>query len=126
MHEPADVGGELLRLGTRQQHAVIERMQEPVLRHPALLLDQDLVHDGDLAGGAAETQHGNPQPDAEGFPIGNAVAGKCAGTHQSLRHINLCTHLTTVMARSSNIVTESALVHSPTLPAPGKVVSSTP
>ena len=54
VHQPADVGGELLRLGPRQQHAVVERVQEAALRHPALLLDEDAVHDRDLAGRAAE------------------------------------------------------------------------
>jgi len=41
MHQPADIGGKLLRLGSRQQHAVIERVQEPVFGDPALLVDQD-------------------------------------------------------------------------------------
>ena len=54
VHEPADVGGELLRLGARQEHAVVQRVQEAVLADPALLLDEDAVHDRDLAGRAAE------------------------------------------------------------------------
>ena len=54
VHQPADVGGELLRLGPGQQHAVVERMEEALFADPALLLDQDAVHDRDLSGGAAE------------------------------------------------------------------------
>src|SRR5262245_47247029 len=56
MHQPADIGRELLRLRARQQHAIIERMQEPLFRYPALLLDQNAMHDRDLAGGTAEAQ----------------------------------------------------------------------
>ena len=56
MHEPADIGGELLRLGAGQQHAVVQRVQEPVLADPALLLDEDAVHDRDLAGRSAEAE----------------------------------------------------------------------
>jgi hypothetical protein len=41
---------ELLRLGTGQQHAIVERVQEPRLGNPAPALDQLLVHDGDLSG----------------------------------------------------------------------------
>ena len=73
VHEPADIGGELLRLGAGQEHAVVQRMQEPVLADPALLLDEDAVHDRDLAGGAAEadssatrsqTRNASPKRDA--------------------------------------------------------------
>src|SRR5262245_29041282 len=56
MHQPADIGRELLRLGARQQHAIVERMQEPLFRDPTLLLDQNAMHDRDLSGGTAEAQ----------------------------------------------------------------------
>ena len=62
VQQPADIGGELLRLGAGQQHAVVERVQEPVLADPALLLDEDAVHDGDLPGRAAEGQRGDRAP----------------------------------------------------------------
>ena len=65
MHQPADVGRKLLRLGPGQQHAVVEGVQEPLLRDPALLLDQDAVHHGDLAGGTAEAQRRDPHPRPE-------------------------------------------------------------
>ena len=65
VQQPADIGGELLRLRAGQQHAVVERVQEAALGDPALLLDQDAVHDRDLAGRPAEAQERDAQPDAE-------------------------------------------------------------
>ena len=40
VHQPADIDGKLLRLGTRQQGAVVQRLQESVLADPLLLLDE--------------------------------------------------------------------------------------
>jgi hypothetical protein len=40
VHQPADVGGELLRLWSGQQHAVVERVQEAAFADPAPFLDQ--------------------------------------------------------------------------------------
>ena len=55
-----------------QEHAVVERVQEPRLADPALLLDQDAVHDRDLPGGAAEGERGDPAQvrtaSAKGMP----------------------------------------------------------
>ena len=51
VQQPADIGGELLRLRPRQQHAVVQRMQEPALGDPVLFLDQDAMHHRDLAAG---------------------------------------------------------------------------
>ncbi len=65
MHQPADIGRELLRLGARQQHAIVERMQEPLFRDPALLLDQNAMHDRDLSGGAPEAQGRDTKPGPE-------------------------------------------------------------
>ena len=76
VHQPADIGRELLRLGPRQQHAVVERVQEPALRNPALLLDQDAVHDRDLAGRTAEAQARDAQPDPERLAQRHAVRGR--------------------------------------------------
>ena len=73
MHQPADIGRKLLRLGARQQHAIVERMQEPPLRHPALLLDQDAMHDRDLTGGAAEAEPRDLQPGQERLAQRDAV-----------------------------------------------------
>ncbi len=55
MQQPTHIDRKLLGLGPGQQHAIVERMQEPRLPDPSLLLDEDAVHDGDLPGGAAET-----------------------------------------------------------------------
>ena len=65
MHQPADIGRELLRLGAGQQHAVVQRVQEPALGDPALLVDEDAVHHRDLAGRPAEREHGDAQPHPE-------------------------------------------------------------
>ena len=64
VHQPADIDGELLGLGSGQQHAVVQRMQEPALGDPPLLLDDDAVHHRDLPGRAAEAQGGDARPDA--------------------------------------------------------------
>ena len=73
MHQPADIGGELLRLGARQQHAVVERVQKPLLGDPALLLDQDAVHHRDLPGGAAEAQRRDAHPGPERLAQADAM-----------------------------------------------------
>jgi len=49
VHEPADVGGQLLRLRAGQHHAVVQRVQEALLGDPAPALHQLLVHHGNLA-----------------------------------------------------------------------------
>ncbi len=49
MLQPTDVDGKLMRLGPRQQHAIVERMQEPPLADPAFFFHQDSVHDRDLS-----------------------------------------------------------------------------
>ena len=67
VHQPADVGGELLRLGARQQHAVVERVQKAPLGEPAPTLDEFLVHDRDLPGGSAKTDETELEPEAEGL-----------------------------------------------------------
>ena len=48
MHEPADIGGELLSLGAGQQHAVVEGVQEAALGNPLLLIDNNSVHHRNL------------------------------------------------------------------------------
>ena len=65
------------RLRSRQQHAVVERVQEPVLADPALLLDQDTVHHGDLPGRPAEAERGDLRPHAHRCAERDAVAGRC-------------------------------------------------
>ena len=88
VHQPADIGRKLLRLGARQQHAVVQCMQETALGDPVLLLDQDAMHHRDLARGPAKAQAGDPEPDAKRFVEADAVAGisSCliaTGIHQA-------------------------------------------
>ena len=71
VHQPADIGGKLLRLGAGQEHAVVQRMQEPRLVDPAFLLDQHAVHQRDLAGGAAEIDEPDLEPDRQRLAEGN-------------------------------------------------------
>ena len=73
MQQPADIGGQLLGLRAGQQHAVVERMQKAPLGQPAALLHQFLVHDGDLAGRAAEADQAQLEPEQEGFEQTNGT-----------------------------------------------------
>ncbi len=54
MEKPADIGRKLLRLGARQQHAIIQRMKITRLVDPLLLVDEDAVHHRDLRGRPAK------------------------------------------------------------------------
>ena len=51
VQQPADVSRELLRLRAGKEHAEVQRLKKMVLGDPLLLLDQVLVHHGDLARG---------------------------------------------------------------------------
>jgi hypothetical protein len=79
VHQPAEVDGELVRLGSRQQHAVVERVQEPRLADPALLLDEDAVHHRDLPGGTAEAERRDLRPDPDGLAEGHAMVVRGGG-----------------------------------------------
>ena len=65
VHQPTDIGRELLRLRAWQEHAIVQGVQELVLADPTLLLDQDAVHHGDLSGGPPNESARDPQPGAE-------------------------------------------------------------
>ncbi len=67
MHQPADVGGELLRLGAGQHHAVVQRVQEAAFGNPAPVIDQLLMHDRNLAGRTAEADEAELEPEQESF-----------------------------------------------------------
>ena len=56
MHPPADVRGELLRLGARDHLAERQRVKELLLRDPPPPIHDLVMHQGDLTGGAPETQ----------------------------------------------------------------------
>ena len=73
---PADVDGELHRLGTGQQHAEVERPRELRLVHPAAALDQLAMHDCDLPGGAAEGDQPELDPEPCGVREGRATVGR--------------------------------------------------
>ena len=67
MHHPSDIGRELLRLGTRQYHAVIQRMQKTVFGYPPAPLDQLLMHDADLARRTTEADETQLEPIIKRF-----------------------------------------------------------
>ena len=67
VQQPAGVDGQLLRLRAGQQHAVVQRVQKPLLTDPALLVHQGLLHDRDLAGRAAEGLQRDEKPGAHGL-----------------------------------------------------------
>ena len=79
VHEPADVGGELLRLGTGQHHAVVEGVQEAALGDPVHALDQVVMHDRDL-----------PRRSAEAYPAElPPVAKRCCARRCHRRHVRI-------------------------------------
>ena len=68
MQPPADVGGELLRLGAGEEHAEVQGAQELALRDPPLLLDQLAVHYRDLARGTPEVDEPELDPEPQRLP----------------------------------------------------------
>jgi hypothetical protein len=73
VEQPPDVDRELLRFGARQEHAVAECVQEPLLADPAFLIDQSPLHDRNLTGRTAEGLQRNPEPDQGRLAQGNHV-----------------------------------------------------
>jgi hypothetical protein len=61
MQPPAEIRGELLRLRPRQHHGEGEAAVEGLRRDPAAVLDDFLLHQGDLPGRAAEGQEADLQ-----------------------------------------------------------------
>ena len=68
MHQPADVGGELLRFRARQEHAVVQRVQETPLGNPTSVHDQFLVHKGYLSSRTPEADEAKLEPKGKGLP----------------------------------------------------------
>lgn len=66
VEQPADVDRELLCLGAWEQGAVRKGVQESLLADPALLVDQDALHDRDLAGRTTEGLQRDGEPDLGG------------------------------------------------------------
>src|SRR5258708_40190038 len=75
MDQHPDVYSELLGLRSGQEHPIVQRVEKPRIADPFLFLDDDPVHDGDLAGRSAETQERNPEPCPEGFAKGHTMTG---------------------------------------------------
>ena len=94
VQQPADIDRQLLRLRPRQQHAVVERVQEAVLADPALFLDQNSVHHGDLAGRPAEAQRGDAKPDPHG--VGEHDAMWFGGAGRRSRRVERDSHCLTL------------------------------
>src|SRR5215204_1174786 len=65
---PPDVGRDLLRLRTGQEHAEVERPQVLLLGNPPLLLDELAVHDRDLTCGTPEVDEAELYPEPESLP----------------------------------------------------------
>src|SRR5262249_34156808 len=105
VEEPADVDRELLRLRTRQQHAEGERVEEPLLGDPAAAIHQIALHDRDLSRRPAEAHEAELDPVTERLPEADSLDQRPS------------------IVKSSNWITESALVHRPTRPASLKVSS---
>src|SRR5204863_4458573 len=88
MHQPADVGRQLLGLGAGQHHAVVQRVQEALLADPAASLHQLRVQDRDLPRRPAEADEAHPQPETKGLGKGNGRRrGVGGGAHpRSMRN----------------------------------------
>src|SRR5215216_183922 len=65
---PTDVGGHLLGLRARKEHAEVERPQVLALGNPPFPLDQLAVHDGNLARRSPEVDKTKLHPEPEGLP----------------------------------------------------------
>ncbi|MNE73738.1 hypothetical protein D3C80_1697650 [compost metagenome] len=86
VHQPADVGGQLLGLWARQQHAVVEGMQKAPLADPAAPLDQLLMHDRNLPRRAAETDEAQLQPEQQGLGQADVTTRLLGGALLVFRH----------------------------------------
>jgi hypothetical protein len=75
VQQPSEVGRELLRLRTRQHHAVVQCMQETPLADPAPSLDQLGVHDRDLPRRPAEADEAELEPEAQRFGEADGCGG---------------------------------------------------
>ena len=73
MQEPADIGRKLLRFRTREEHAVIQRVEEAAFGYPVLLLDENAMHHRDLPSRSAEAENGDTHPHDERFAERDAV-----------------------------------------------------
>ena len=75
VQQPAQIDGELLRLRSRKEHAVVEGVQEPLFADPALLVDHEAVHQRDLPRRPAEAEASHLEPEARRFAEADAGFG---------------------------------------------------
>jgi len=80
VQHPAPIGGELLRFRSREEHGVVQGVEEAVLAEPALLVHEDSLHHRDLAGWTSEAVRGHADPDAQRLPDGDSVRGCASGS----------------------------------------------
>ena len=76
MQEPANVNGELLRLGTGKKHAVIQGMEKATITYPAFLFNQISVHNRYLTDRTTKTVKSDVDPDPECFPKRRSDPGR--------------------------------------------------
>ena len=76
VQQPPGIGRELLRFRARQQHAEVERVQVARLVDPLLLVDENAVHQRDLAGRAPETDAADLQPNAPSLAERRGICGR--------------------------------------------------
>jgi hypothetical protein len=62
---PPDIDGKLLGFGARKQHAETECMKEETVANPFFFVDQVVVHDCDMAGGASKADPSQLEPKAQ-------------------------------------------------------------
>lgn len=75
VEQPADVDGELLRLGTRKQHAEVQGVKELLLGDPSALLDEIAMHHRDLTRRAPEVHEAKESPIAQGLGTRRPLPG---------------------------------------------------
>ncbi len=78
MHAPADIGRELHRLRAGQKHAEVQCRQIARLVDPALLVDDDAMHERDLARRAAKRDEPDLGPHLQSVGEWRAL-GRCGG-----------------------------------------------
>jgi hypothetical protein len=84
-HAPSGIGGQLHRLGPRQQHAEAQRLQELLFGEPGADFDQFAVHQRDLRRRTAEGQQADAPENTDklGEPRGvGAVGGMACVCHE--------------------------------------------
>jgi len=84
VHEPADVGGQLLGFRARQHHAVVQGMQEALLTDPAPALHQLGMHEGDLPRRAAKADQAQFEPKTQCLPEADGVGRRRDGGLQTV------------------------------------------